>query len=202
MTLRQRLASRPFHSLIFTLLIFALALVSKPKFGASTWPYFCLVWVGYVLVVAGVLGRVYSAFYIAGSKGVMCVQQGPYSIVRNPLYLCSLIGAFGLGLSSGMVTLAALFVVGFVLYYPSVVAKEEAFLERRFGDQYRSYKRDVARWTPRMRLWTEPQLVFAKPPQIRGTIRDASLFFLSVPAFALIEQLHRSGIIRSLMTLP
>ena len=33
---------------------------------------------------------------------------------------------------------------------------EEPMLERRFGDDYRQYKRHVPRWVPRRTAWTPP----------------------------------------------
>jgi protein-S-isoprenylcysteine O-methyltransferase Ste14 len=46
--------------------------------------------------------------------------------------------------------LLVVFVLGNMLYFPLV---EEKALEKRFGEAYREYKRNVPRWAPRLRPW-------------------------------------------------
>ncbi len=81
------------------------------------------------------------------------VVEGPYRYVRNPMItgvLAVLLGEAGLfGSPSLLVWFAAFFVIScafFVLY-------EEPGLERRFGDEYREYRRAVPRWLPRRTPW-------------------------------------------------
>jgi protein-S-isoprenylcysteine O-methyltransferase Ste14 len=71
---------------------------------------------------------------------------GPYSFSRNPAYLAMAITYFGIALVAdapwALVTLVpALLVIEF-----GVIRREERYLERRFGDEYLSYKRRVRRW--------------------------------------------------------
>jgi protein-S-isoprenylcysteine O-methyltransferase Ste14 len=77
------------------------------------------------------------------------VVEGPYRHVRNPMIsgvAAVLLGeALVLG-SPGLALWAAIFPLvnhGFFL------AVEEPGLERRFGDEYRAYRRAVPRWLPR-----------------------------------------------------
>jgi len=74
------------------------------------------------------------------------VESGPYRFTRNPIYLGMFGGLIGLGIAFDnpwLLLLMALFAL--VIRY-GVVAREEAYLERMFGDAYRSYRRRVRRW--------------------------------------------------------
>jgi protein-S-isoprenylcysteine O-methyltransferase Ste14 len=74
------------------------------------------------------------------------VAHGPYRFSRNPIYLGMFIGLAGLavGFDTGWI-LVALIPFYFVLRY-GVVAREEAYLERKFGRVYLDYKDRVRRW--------------------------------------------------------
>jgi protein-S-isoprenylcysteine O-methyltransferase Ste14 len=54
----------------------------------------------------------------------------------------------------GSVGLLIWFGAFFALNYINFLVYEERDLERRFGDDYRSYKRNVPRWIPRRTPWT------------------------------------------------
>ncbi|MEJ2621219.1 MAG: isoprenylcysteine carboxylmethyltransferase family protein [Candidatus Thiodiazotropha sp.] len=71
---------------------------------------------------------------------------GPYRFTRNPLYLSLILLQLGLGLIflNGWMVLLLLPVVLVVRYY--VVAREEAYLMRRFGTAYQAYQKQVRRW--------------------------------------------------------
>jgi protein-S-isoprenylcysteine O-methyltransferase Ste14 len=74
------------------------------------------------------------------------VTSGPYRFTRNPMYV---------GMAFLYVALAvALGVIWALLFLPAVlvavdrllIAREEPYLEARFGEPYRAYKRRVRRW--------------------------------------------------------
>jgi len=81
------------------------------------------------------------------------VVAGPYRHVRNPMItavLAVLIGEAALFGSPGLLILSAAFLtINWVFF----VVQEEPGLERRFGDEYREYKRGVPRWIPRRTPW-------------------------------------------------
>ena len=113
-----------------------------------------LEWAGYILVFVG-LGFAFSAvnWFMKlhttldphGSVSAI-VTSGPYRFSRNPIYLgfvCTLIGLlFALGNYWGAV-LSPLLMVSL---YRLVIKHEEAYLEKKFKDQYTSYKSRVRRW--------------------------------------------------------
>ena len=100
--------------------------------------------------------RIWCALFIAGSKNGELSTAGPYSVVRNLLYLGNLAGVVGFGFAVEQPMLALLLGLVFALFYPSVVAKEEAQLARIFGERYAAYCAAVPRWIPDWSRYQEP----------------------------------------------
>jgi protein-S-isoprenylcysteine O-methyltransferase Ste14 len=74
------------------------------------------------------------------------VESGPYRFTRNPIYLGMFLGLIGLAIAlDNLWLLMTLVPFALVIRY-GVVAREEAYLERRFGDVYRGYRVRVRRW--------------------------------------------------------
>ena len=74
------------------------------------------------------------------------VTDGPYRLTRNPMYLglTLLYGGIAFGFNSGWM-LGLLVPILVVMHY-GVIAREEAYLERKFGEPYREYRKQVRRW--------------------------------------------------------
>jgi protein-S-isoprenylcysteine O-methyltransferase Ste14 len=84
------------------------------------------------------------------------VVQGPYAHVRNPMItavVAVLLGEAALFGSAGILVLAAAFLA---INHAFFVLYEERGLERRFGAEYRDYRRSVPRWIPRRTPRTPP----------------------------------------------
>jgi protein-S-isoprenylcysteine O-methyltransferase Ste14 len=74
------------------------------------------------------------------------VESGPYHFTRNPIYLGMFLGLIGLAIAFDNLWLLLMPVpFAFIIRY-GVVAREEAYLERKFGDIYRGYYSRVRRW--------------------------------------------------------
>jgi len=74
------------------------------------------------------------------------VDTGPYRFTRNPIYLGMVLGLIGLAIAlNSLWLLLVLLPFALVIRY-GVVAREEAYLERKFGDVYRGYRARVRRW--------------------------------------------------------
>ncbi|HIE4015867.1 TPA: methyltransferase family protein [Pseudomonas aeruginosa] len=76
----------------------------------------------------------------------LIATAGPYRWTRNPMYLgMALIYA---GLAIGFDGPVAFALLPFVLIaiQTQVIAREERYLETKFGDDYRHYKAEVRRW--------------------------------------------------------
>ena len=74
------------------------------------------------------------------------VDTGPFRFTRNPIYLGMFLGLVGLAIGfDNLWLLATLVPFALVIRY-GVVAREEDYLERKFGDVYRGYCSRVRRW--------------------------------------------------------
>ena len=108
--------------------------------------------VGLALVAIALAGWSIRTMRLAGTRfetskpTSAIVAHGPFRFTRNPIYLAMmlLLFGFGLGLDSAwpLLVIAPFFLV--IRY--GVVAREEAYLARLFGDAYLDYKRSVRRW--------------------------------------------------------
>ncbi|KLK89999.1 protein-S-isoprenylcysteine methyltransferase [Microvirga vignae] len=74
------------------------------------------------------------------------VQSGPYRFTRNPIYLGMFLGLIGLAIAFDNLWLLLMLVPFALVIRYGVVAREEAYLERKFGDVYRGYRSRVRRW--------------------------------------------------------
>jgi protein-S-isoprenylcysteine O-methyltransferase Ste14 len=78
---------------------------------------------------------------------------GPYSFVRNPIYVGSMVIGLGMvGLLANWVALIPYLAV-FAVFYFAVIPAEEQFLKRTFGRQYEEYCQNVSRMLPRLTPW-------------------------------------------------
>jgi protein-S-isoprenylcysteine O-methyltransferase Ste14 len=74
------------------------------------------------------------------------VDGGPYGLTRNPIYLAMALGLVGLAIGfDSLWFLLTLVPFALVINY-GVIVREEAYLERKFGDVYRTYRERVRRW--------------------------------------------------------
>ena len=83
---------------------------------------------------------------LTNQAALAIVSTGPFAFSRNPIYVGALLGLIGFALAANSLWfLVALVVIFFVLEF-GVVAREEAYLTRKFGQTYLDYKSKVRRW--------------------------------------------------------
>ena len=76
------------------------------------------------------------------------VTTGPFSVVRNPLYLGNVAMWVGFAILARLLWMVPVAVVLLGLEYHAIVGWEERLLEERLGERYRSYAARVPRWMP------------------------------------------------------
>jgi protein-S-isoprenylcysteine O-methyltransferase Ste14 len=74
------------------------------------------------------------------------VERGPFRVSRNPMYLQMLLACVGVAVLLANVWILLLTPLGGWLLERLAIRPEEAYLERKFGEPYRAYKRRVRRW--------------------------------------------------------
>ncbi len=95
------------------------------------------------------------------------IDTGPFSLVRNPLYLGNILLWLGFAVSARLAWLAPFFALVLMAEYHAIVRWEEQLLESRLGAPYRDYTRRVPRWVPLLR--TPAQLTGAAAFSWRAT---------------------------------
>lgn len=188
------LRKRGTHTRLFALAVFAAFLFAAPVSAQHPALERVMVALGNLLIVGGGLVRVYAALFIGGWKNQRLAAVGPYAMTRNPLYVGSLCATLGVGLVTASVTLTVLLWAFIMAYYSRTVAREEAYLEQQFGEEYLEYKRSVPRWLPKAgaRL-VLPGEVTAKPRYVLNGIRDITLIILAYPLCELVRVAHLMG---------
>lgn len=74
------------------------------------------------------------------------VRSGPYRLTRNPMYLGFTLLYLGVSLWVDSLWPPLFLPVVLVVMTRGVIVREEAYLERRFGDSFREYRAEVRRW--------------------------------------------------------
>lgn len=74
------------------------------------------------------------------------VTTGMHGWTRNPIYLGMFLIYAGIGIAASSPWVLILVLPLAITIRYGVVAREEAYLERRFGNAYRDYKSRVRRW--------------------------------------------------------
>jgi protein-S-isoprenylcysteine O-methyltransferase Ste14 len=113
---------------------------------------------GILLLIFGLSIRVWATAHIGRRiprglrKGleVGLVTTGPYSMVRNPLYIGNTIAMLGFCMVFELLWLMPGVFFYLLALYSAVVRYEETKLLRRFGRTYEAYMKDVPRWFPRL----------------------------------------------------
>ncbi len=100
-----------------------------------------------LLVVPGLMLRGYAAGYV--KKNAELTQTGPYAYTRNPLYLGSILAAFGFAAASRRWELVLLLAALFLVIYGPVILSEERFLRGHFAE-FEAYATRVPRLLPRL----------------------------------------------------
>ncbi len=81
------------------------------------------------------------------------IVTGVYRYVRNPMILAVLTIEVGEALLFGSLGIALVAIFFFVVNTVYFVFSEEPGLEKRFGQEYVAYKKNVPRWIPRRKPW-------------------------------------------------
>lgn len=105
---------------------------------------------GVASMLFGQILRVSSRGYKSehSKNGNSLAVNGPYTMVRNPMYLGIFLMGLGISLMLFQWWVISLFVAVFVLRYLLLIYKEEKKLEQIFGKEYSDYKKRVPRILP------------------------------------------------------
>jgi protein-S-isoprenylcysteine O-methyltransferase Ste14 len=152
------------RTLVFTVFVPGFWTVLVPYWLVGQWPRLDLRRegvAGCALVVAGVALYLMCAFWGFALRGKgtpapidapkKLVVEGPYRIVRNPMYWSVAMVMLGEALVFRSVALAEVAGAFFACTMLFVLVYEEPVLRTKFGAEYEEYCRRVPRWIPRFR---------------------------------------------------
>lgn len=189
-------------SWFFAVAVSILLLISKDCWDANSLMDSSLEFLGIMFICIGMLGRLWASIFIAGYKSSVLVTEGPYSVVRNPLYLFSFIGAAGIGLSTESVLVTLMICAVFLIYYPFVVVQEERQLAEKHGPDFTVYASVTPRFIPDFSLYRQPASYLVSLKHYQRCFWDAGVFLLVYALLQLIEKLHDNGILPILFRIP
>ncbi len=123
------------------------------------WPYPLLreplqYWLGGAVILCSfaMVFPAFRAFKRAGTEvnpkkpTTAIVSEGSFRFSRNPLYLSLAVLVAGIAVAADAIWVVAMLVPTLVVIRYGVIAREEAYLERKFGEEYLAYKARVRRW--------------------------------------------------------
>jgi protein-S-isoprenylcysteine O-methyltransferase Ste14 len=123
--------------------------------------------IGSFIVLSGLLIRFFSQGFagdwMRGSEveASYMLDEGAYSIMRNPLYLGNFFVGFGFTLASSFypVFLLPFYSIVFFIYYYLIVKEEENYLEEKFGERFIRYRESTPAFYPNFRKWQKGQFL-------------------------------------------
>lgn len=112
------------------------------------------IWCGATVFAIGFASALWAIVTIrkAGSRietnmpTTVIVDNGPFRFTRNPVYLGMILGQIGLAIGFNSLWIFAMLVPFYLVIRYGVIAREEEYLERKFGEKYLAYKSRVRRW--------------------------------------------------------
>jgi protein-S-isoprenylcysteine O-methyltransferase Ste14 len=110
--------------------------------------------IGGVFIAAGVALAAWAITRFVQSKtnvdvrkpATSLVSDGPYRLSRNPMYIAITLFYAGFAVAFSLPITLGLLIPCLALLHRGVISREEDYLERKFGDEYRDYRARVRRW--------------------------------------------------------
>ena len=160
-------------------------------FSDPTYPFWAY---GFFLILIGELIRINAVSYAGGRTRTIKVgadslcTSGPYSRIRNPLYIGNLFIYSGVVFFSGgeyMFQLFFIVIIYFVFQYSMIISLEEEKLLTLFGQEYLEYKKNVPRIIPLIKGWDnkekrEPIIIYKTIKTEKRTLQNIFLIIFLI----------------------
>lgn len=157
--------------------------------------------IGIFCLFIGIIGRIYSTLYIGGMKnegkdGKSFINDGIYSICRNPLYLFSFIAFIGILFIKGQMLLLIFSIICYLIIYHLTILGEEAFLSEKFGDDYKEFLKTTPRFFPKFSSFKYSDKVEFRPLFLHKELRRAFVWLFAALIIYIITILQDNGFIK------
>ncbi|NLB56050.1 MAG: isoprenylcysteine carboxylmethyltransferase family protein [Lentisphaerae bacterium] len=152
---------------------------------------------GFVLILIGLLIRTVSRDWKSNHGNDNLVTDGPYEIVRNPMYLGSLFTGSGLCFIFGSLPFLLVFIAVFLISHQLIVRREEKYLRKHYPEKFEDYIRETPAWFPTITgfgrliscsfLWIQsvPRAILREKNAIGGNLVGACLLEAIADSIAL-----------------
>lgn len=153
------------------------------------------------VALGGALWRVVTSGYAALGTSGNAKQEaiaaelnttGPYSLVRNPLYVGRIVNFTGIAMLSGSWVYGALVFLISVLVYERISFYEEQFLSEKFGEAHRQWAQRIPSLLPKLAGWVKPKYDFWWRRAIQ---REYKKFLYLATALALFDLARRGFVL-------
>lgn len=147
---------------------------------------------GVTFILLGQLFRTSARGYKSehSREGQLLIQGGPYSLVRNPMYLGILLIGLGIVLMLFEWWVVCIFLVVFVGRYILLIFKEEKKLLALFPEDYPLYCRRVPRFLPSLSALVDKDITGYLPLRPRWLKREIGTVLAVLLMTILLESLH------------
>jgi len=127
-------------------------------------------WVGAVVAILGQLIQTWAGSHL--HKDERLTISGPYSHVRNPMYIGRFVLMLGFVLMVWSPVVTAVYVALYAVYAHMRVNREEERLKEIFKPNYQSYCDEISRWLPRLKPYSGSETRRASWIQVRLNHED------------------------------
>lgn len=125
-----------------------LAVVLIALYAATAAPILHLVVIGLPLAFIGMVIRLHASGFVLKNKEL--AQQGPYALMRHPLYTGNIALVTGFALAGSTLWGIPLALVFFWFYYPPAIEYEDRKLSGIFGDEWQRWAAETPALIPRL----------------------------------------------------
>ena len=188
-------------TLCYFLALLAAAAFCAPRAGSAAWLATTQI-AALLLIALACLGRIWCSVFIAGRKDAAIVIDGPYALVRHPLYVLSFVGGIGLSLATASLSLIALTAIVLAVLFGRAARREELWLGAHHREAWALYAATTRRWRPDFAKWSLPPSAPVNPAVLWKAFVDAGAFFLLYALMLAAIALREAGVLPTLAVLP
>ena len=149
--------------------------------------------IGFAFVLIGGFGRIWASLYIEGNKIGKIISKGPYSMMRNPLYVFSLILLMGYCLAIQSIIIASVSIILFALIYLPTIYNEEKRLLSAHSQSYERYYQKTPRFLPKFSNYKESETgreISVNIRNIKNVLIEIAGFIFFFGIIKLLDLLH------------
>ena len=160
--------------------------------------------IGFALVLIGGFGRIWASLYIEGNKIGKIISKGPYSMMRNPLYVFSLILLIGYCLAIQSIIVASVLIILFALIYLPTIYNEEKRLLSAHNKSYEQYYKKTPRFMPKVSIYEESDTgseISVNIRNVKNVLIEIAGFIFFFGVIKLLDILHYIEAIPSIFIL-